>query len=388
MKKALIISDVDSLHTVNFINSILINNKTVEKIDLFSTCYDCNVRDEYREFYINNNINIIYTGINKCDYKLINRIRYIIKKTFSLLLLTKNNHYCYCFILYCSLPSAIWGYLCAKKTNKIIPVFWGGDVLRNNRLNDLFFNKMLSSSYKIIMPNINSYDIFNKKTNNKYINKTVVIQYPQKMIHSLLEAEENLDVKNYKEMLGLPSDKKIIICGHTATRAENYLEIIKELQKCESTVLQDCFFVFMMTYSPEEYRSYQTEVETALEASTLNGVVFKEFIPYKEILKLHYLCDIHITAIVTDAFSCFLQEELFSGSILLYGKWLNYYEIENDDFFAIPFEKISDLTACFSDVIINYDFYKNRSIVNRQGIINLASEENILKEWNRQVFNK
>lgn len=388
MKKALIISDIDSLHTVNFINSILIKNKTVEKIDLFSTCYDSNLKDEYRDYYIRNDISILYAGVSKCNYKMINRIRYIIKKSLNLLLLIKNRKYDYCFVLYCSLPSAIWGYLCAKRNIKIIPVFWGGDVLRNNRLNDLFFRNMLSSSYRIVMPNINSYDIFNKKTNKNYIDKTVTIQYPQQMVSSLLEVENKIDIKKCREIFHLPSNKKIVICGHTATRAENYLEIIEELQKCESTVLQECFFVFMMTYSPEEYRSYQKKVETALETSTLNGIVFKEFIPYSDILKLHYLCDIHITAITTDAFSCFLQEEMFSGSILLYGKWLNYYEIENDDFFAIPFEKIHDLSACFSEVITNYDIYKNKSMINRQGIIDLASEESIIKEWNRLVFYK
>ena len=67
---------------------------------------------------------------------------------------------------------------------------------------------------------------------------------------------------------------------------------------------------------------------------------------------------------------------------------MNYYEIENKDFFAISFDSIPDLTNEFSRTILNYTEYKERAKCNRKGIINLASEEVILREWNKEVFNK
>lgn len=388
MKNALIIGSPDSIHSKNFIESILINNKTVNKIDFFSIDYDCDIKAEYKEYYKENNVHIICMESKKYKINAINKIEYISKKTKCLRNLLKDNEYDYCFVLYCGKYNAMWSSLFVKKFKKLIPVFWGGDVLRNNHLENYFYKKMLNSSYEIVMPNENSLRIFNEKTEHKYSNKTVVIQYPQKMIPSLMGSELNLNINACKEKFNLPLNKKIVICGHTATRAENYLEVIEALQKCDSKVLEECYFVFMMTYAPEEYFKYQQEVEELLFESKLNGIVLKNFIPYDDILSLHYASDIHITAIKTDALSCFLQEELFSGSILLYGKWLNYYEIENKAFFAISFDSIPDLTNEFSRTILNYTEYKERAKCNRKGIINLASEEAILKEWNKEVFNK
>lgn len=388
MKSALVIGNLDSIHTINFINSILVNNRTVDEICLFSTDSNGSYKrkKEYIDYYAKKNIQVVSTDLGFQKNKILRRVSYTIKKTTALYKILRKNKYDYCFELYCSEYSAMWGSLFSKRFEKLIPVFWGGDVLRNNKLNDVFFKKMLFSAYKIIMPNINCLKTFDQKTNYRYSDKTVVIQYPQKMVPSLKETEANVETNECKMKFHLPLDKKIVICGHTATRAENYIDMIRSLEKCTDVVLGGCYFVFMMTYSPEEYFSYQREVSEVLEKSKLNGIVLKEFMPYEEILKLHFASDIHITAIKTDAFSCFLQEELFSGSILLYGRWLKYYELENDNFFAVPFDKIDRIADVFSDVINNFEDYKNRTKRNRKGIIDLASEEAILKEWNQYVF--
>lgn len=63
----------------------------------------------------------------------------------------------------------------------------------------------------------------------------------------------------------------------------------------------------MMTYAPGNYQYYQNKISNLLRDSKLNGKVLKTQIKYKDIPKLHYACDVHITTIKTDAFSCFLQ---------------------------------------------------------------------------------
>lgn len=386
MRTALIIGSPDSIHTINFIESILIKNNKVDKIDLLSVDHDCDIKEEYRLFYEKNHIRIISSKTRLRLNRNTKRIDYFVRKTTALYKITKKTKYDYCFILYCSLYNAIWGGMFKRHFSKLIPVFWGGDVLRNTRLKSKAFKKMLIGSHRIIMPNLNSMRVFNEKTNSKYSDKTIVIQYPQKMVSALERTEHVLNINECKKLFGFPLDKRIVICGHTATRAENYEEVICNLEKCRKDVLNNCFFVFMMTYAPEEYQSYQKEVSNLLDSSKLHGIVLKDFIPYDNVLKLHYAGDIHITAIKTDALSCFLQEELFSGSILLYGKWLNYFELENEAFSSYSFNELYELPELLNDVVDNFEVYKENAKKNRQGIIELASEYAILNEWNEKVF--
>lgn len=386
MRTALIIGSPDSIHTVNFIDSVLINGNKVDRIDLLSIDHGCKIEEEYRLFYEKNQINIIFSDTKFGFNRLAKKIDYILRKTMALFHLTRKTRYDFCFILYCSQYNALWGGMFKSHFSKLIPVFWGGDVLRNTKLKSNTFEKMLINSHKIIMPNLNTMRVFNEKTNSKYSEKTLVIQYPQKMVSALEQAEQNLNTNECKKLFGLPCDKKIVICGHTATRAENYEEVIRNLEKCREDILRKCFFVFMMTYAPEEYHSYQKEICSLLDSSKLNGIVLKNFIPYNNVLKLHYAGDIHITAIKTDALSCFLQEELFSGSILLYGKWLNYFELENEAFSSYSFNEICELPELLNDVIDNFEKYRQDAKKNRQGIIDLASEQAIINEWNEKVF--
>lgn len=386
MRTALIIGSPDSLHTINFIDSILIKNNKVDKIDILSIDHSCDMKEEYREFYEKNHIHIISSRTKFGLNEITKRIEYFLRKTYDIYRITKRTKYDYCFILYCSQYNALWGGMFKSRFSKLIPVFWGGDVLRNTKLKSKAFKKMLVGAHRIIMPNLNSMRVFNEKTNSKYADKTLVIQYPQKMVSALKETEQNLNIAECKELFGFPLDKRIVICGHTATRAENYKDVICNLEKCREDVLSKCFFVFMMTYAPEDYHSYQKEISDLLDSSNLHGIVLKDFIPYDKVLKLHYAGDIHITAIKTDALSCFLQEELFSGSILLYGKWLNYFELEDDAFSSYSFSEINELPEILNDVVDNFEEYKQNSKKNRQGIIGLASESAIINDWNEKVF--
>ena len=111
--------------------------------------------------------------------------------------------------------------------------------------------------------------------------------------------------------------------------------------------------------------------------------MLKEYLNYDKMQKLHSVSDIHITNIKTDALSCFLQEQMLAGSVLLYGKWLKYLDIETPDFYAIPFEEIGQLSNTLVSVVDDFKNHKNKSKINRSGIINLASEEVITSEWNK-----
>ena len=73
---------------------------------------------------------------------------------------------------------------------------------------------------------------------------------------------------------------------------------------------------------------------------------------------------------------------MLSGSIIIYGKWLHYDDIENENFFALPYNHINDLSGILIEVINDLDNYTKLSVKNRNGIINLASEQTVKNQWN------
>lgn len=387
MNKILIVGAANLQHTVNFIDTLLIDNPE-NQISVFNTEYNCTLVPEIKSFYISHKVKIVNTENLSCSRNLkIRAILNLIKK--SRMLHNEcclNKSYDMCFILYCSWQSSLWISMYYKYFKKVFLVYFGSDVLRNRKLTNYFFSKMNRMAESIILPNLNTLKFFNTKTNNKYATKSYVIQYPKKIVSTMLKYKTLHEREKDRIYFNLPCDKIIVLCGHTATVAEQYEEMIESLKKCRKDILDKCFFVFMMTYAPSDYQSYQIKISNLLKESNLTGMVLKTKIKYEDMPKLHYACDIHITTIKTDAFSSFLQEELLAGNILIYGKWLNYFEIENNQFFTFSINRFEELTDTFNDVIENVESNLEKSKCNIKGIMNLASEDVVRREWNRIVF--
>ena len=385
MKKILIITAANSQHTVNFINTLLLDDAG-NRITLFNTEYNPELESDFKSFYTANNVKVVCTyNLSKAKNRLIKALSNLIKMGRTL----RNEcgiagRYDMCFILYCTWQAAIWVSKYHKYFKKVIPVYFGSDVLRNKELTNRFYSKMNRVAEHIILPNLNTLEKFNEKTGNVYANKSCVIQYPKKMVANMLGYQPFSNKERDRAFFDLPPDKVIVLCGHTATAAEQYEAMIDALSKCRNDVLDKCYFVFMMTYG--DGIEYKNKIENLLTESKLNGKVIKKRIKYEDMPKLHYTCDVHITTIRTDALSCFLQEELLAGNILIYGKWLNYYEIENDSFFAFPINSVAELSDTLNNVIDKLDENIEKAKINIKGITELASEEAIRGEWNRVVF--
>lgn len=388
MKKSiLILSSSDSRHVYNYIDIVLADRKIFEDITIFNVDYVEKTPTAFEEYYNKRNIEIINHKIwLKFDIPVLKSAYSFLERSLVLYKHLRQKKYDYIIIHYCSWQSMQWVNWFKGYFKHIIPVFWGGDVLRNKKVNSRQYKKVYDSSDVIVLPNAHSLNMFNQSTSHKYKNKAILIQFPTKMVRTFIEAEKSMPNKmDVLQEYGFPNNRLIVICGHTATRAERYESMVEELVQLPNDIKNKCYFVFMMTYSPEEYQSYQETIERLIHKNGLYGCVLKEYLSYEQIQRLHYISDIHITNILTDALSCFLQEELLAGAVLIYGKWLNYHEIETSDFYAIPFENINELKTTFEDVVVNFRFYKERSAINKDGIIKLASEESILKAWNKYL---
>lgn len=387
MKKILIIGAANLIHTVNFIDTLLVGEEQYH-ITVFHTAYHKDLAPEHAAFYERHAIRILNTeGLNPSRNTKINAVVNFLRMGRTLGRSCRQEaRYDLCFVLYCSWQSSLWTTAYHRHFSRVVPVYFGSDVLRNRRLTNCFYRRMNGLADRIVLPNLNTMKNFHERTKDAYRDKSYVIQYPTKMVQTMLSYQPLSDKRRDRAFFGLPADKTLVLCGHTATTAEQYEAMIDSLSGCRSETLQKCFFVFMMTYAPGDYREYQERIARLLEQSPLRGRVLTERIKYEDMPRLHYACDAHITTIKTDAFSCFLQEEMLAGNVLIYGKWLNYYEIENDRFFAFPIHTIEELGSTLDGVVEQMEQNAERSRINVEGIIALASEEAIRQEWERIVL--
>src|SRR5690606_31344940 len=94
-------------------------------------------------------------------------------------------------------------------------------------------------------------------------------------------------------------------------------------------------------YGPSYLREYQNKIRNLLKEKSLDGMVMGDYLVQNELLKLFLCNDIYITTITTDAFSGVMQENLYCGAMLIYGRWLKYYELEDGAIVAHSIEKVT-----------------------------------------------
>lgn len=386
-KTAILFGSPESVHIQRFIALLLSKEDGFDEIVIFKNSATERMSERDAAFYESRGIRILCCEpkayANRSLKGILNYLRgqRLLKKY-----LREHGQFDYCMVHYLSWQRVMWVNATRKFYKRIIPVFYGGDVLRNKYLDTHTYGCFLRNSSHIVLPNQNAYHVFQNKTKGKYTAKSHTIQFPNGVCERMLLQSAAIIPEMAKEAFGLPQNKRIVLCGHTATRAERYEEMIAELEKCNRETIENCCFVFFMTYAPDDYRTYQAEVEGRLSKTALNYVILKEFIAQENMVKLHYAADVHITTIRTDAFSCFFQEEMLAGNVMLYGKWLNYFEIENDDYFVFPIESFAHLSGVLDDVVANYEAYAEKSQMNKIGLQKLKSNDSIKESWRTKIF--
>ena len=122
MKKILIIGAANSQHTVNFINTLLVD-EIENQVTVFNTEYTSDLIPEINSFYTNNEVKIINTeNLSRSKNGKIRTVINLIKMQKSLYAECRlNKEYDMCFVLYCSWQSAIWISKYNKYFKKIFP---------------------------------------------------------------------------------------------------------------------------------------------------------------------------------------------------------------------------------------------------------------------------
>lgn len=364
------------LHEYNFMKFVLPDDNITFYSD---TGHSEPSNKEIEQYYKNHSVKVV--DAKKFD-NINNRLFRIVLNLFSgirMIIKSRKIEYDYCFISFLSTRRAILSFFLPKR-RKTILIAHGSDILRKTNFNELFFNLMLKKSYKIIFNSENVQNQFVKHYGNKFVDKCEYIPFPSSSFERVDNAVNGITALDAKKEFNLPIDKLIVICGHTSTFEEQFELLIPALENISDEVLNKCHFVFPMTYGNGDYVKYRDMIESMLSNSKLKYSVLHDYCTVDEMARLHLCSDIHISSIKTDALSIFMQEELYLGSRLIYGKWLDYPELRKNDISFDTFNSFQDLPLVFENVIYHNDFSVPAN--SREQVRQLKQISRIVNSWN------
>jgi hypothetical protein len=378
----LLLGDLQSVHILNFVKVLKEVNKdaNITIFDLGNSQYK---NDEASQFYAENQIKTI--SDNQFKVIMQNNIFNKVPKVKTLIYIKKLQkkllrlgEFDYCFVHFVD-NLKVRMVEDNPKLKNIIPVFWGSDLLRNN-LNKPHFIRFFKRAKKIVFNTENMKGKFLETFKASDTSKLHVVKFPIKsfeIIDNILTTTSKRELRN---KLNLPSNQLITICGHAGSRAENHLEMIKNLKLLDTSAKEQMLFIFPMTYGESDLEAYTHEVKTYLENETdLNFLILSNYLDNRSMIEYMVVADLFINCIKSDAFSATMQENLYSGSFVIHGDWLNYVEFEKHEIFTMKLSSINELPDVLSNLSIQND--KEAIQSNKEKIKKISSFESITKNW-------
>lgn len=383
--KILIIGDGNSIHIYNFVR-VVFSDLAKVSITLLDMKSKGQVNKEIYDFYADNNIEIVLN--NDLAHVIKNNMLRKIPKINTFIYLFKLSRkvkklgkFDYCLIHFVHRTKAALTVINRNQYERIVPVFWGSDLLRNSKIGTKVFEKLFQISYKIVFNTENMKYQFKKHYGTRFEDKFEVIKFPTLSFDLIDSIENGISKDDLRQNHNYPLDKHIVMCGHAGFKAEQHMELIDAISKCNENVLKNCYFIFPMTYGEEDLIDQQKLVKSMMVKYGIQGKVLCDFLATEEMLKIVMCTDIYINVIKTDAFSGVMQENLYTNSYLIYGKWLNYYEMEASEIKAQPIDNISDVTSALEYAVTNYELIKLELGINKKLISNISSPKSIKRIW-------
>lgn len=264
-----------------------------------------------------------------------------------------------------------------KKCNKLIVTIWGSDYYRTSQEDKNLQKNILEIADNINFGNENTLINFNNYYNKLYANKLSICRFGLIQLE-YIKAFRNDDKFKIKELLSLPKDSVIITCGYNASPAQNHLRIIESILKVKKKLLNNCYFLFPMTYGD---KNLVLSISEKLKESKINYRIYDEFLSEEDTAKLRLASDIMIQVQTTDQLSGSMQEYLYADNVVITGKWLPYSIFKNKGMYFIEVDKIEDVGNKLVYSAKTLHKLKNKCSKNKEIIWNMTSWEKAINNW-------
>lgn len=372
--KYLVVSDAGSMHVYNFIK----NNLMGRGWEIYVLSHSVvPIPNLYMQFYKENNIKVIST-IEKSYANKTGLIYKLRKLYFKYKCLRQLGSVDVCHIHCLASSSCLLYLLIRKRIKHLILTFWGSDILKNRKGESFLQKKCFPYADCITLSTERTYNVFLKKFGSFYKDRLYLVRF---ISGALKDIKFNLNCytrKECKEYLGFPTDKYIVMLGYNADPDQHQDKCVNALRNIDNKLKNQIYVVVPMQYARSN-QVYIDKVKDALSVSGFPYCVLEKYFDSKEMAILSIATDIYVNVRATDAFSCCMKEQLYSGTYMIQGDWLEYIELESIKW---PIEKISSieqLANALSTIIKKYP----ESIPKRQCDLmwKLFSPEGVRTQW-------
>lgn len=350
--KFLSISDASSMHTYNYMKYILAT--TNYDITIFSISNKA-IPEEYKSFYKERNITVVHAldadSPLATSTKLLKRItKFFIKIS----VLKKLGKHDICQLMYINPSGSLLLRLCRKNYRFILLTYWGSDILQiNTRL--IFFQKLiLKYADAITLCTGKMFRKFKEVYGNKYDSKLHKVNVIVGTLENIKRIHEEVGVCQSKAYYQLPQDKKCVMCGYNGASAQQQDTIVAMLSSLEEQYKKDIHIIMPFMYGCADFK-YITKVKKLLENSGISYTIIERYLSYDEMAKLSLATDIYLQLRFTDALSASMQEQIYAGSVVIRGSWLEYDELENTELPIYKIDSMDELNRTIISVLDNFE---------------------------------
>lgn len=376
MKSILIIANFASIHIYNFVKNTIDSEQC--KVHGLSMSPISSIPNEYLDYYNSKGISLTEEATLSSDN---NRTKII--KIFKQL--KGMGIYDVLHIHYVKHLYAPGIFLLRKKYKRIVLTFWGSDFYRSSCITRAFTFPLLRVADKMsfITPNMRD-DFMNKSLFHVGLRKkTTVLDYGNMLFPYIDSAKELImkDKTGAYSSLGLLSDRITITIGYVGRPQMQQKEAVEAiLHKINSTIIDNTQIV-IPAYGMKEDTYY--DLCKMLDESKVCYRIIPDFLGPNEVALLRSITDIFIHPQTTDAFSSSMQECFYANAVIINGEWLQYKDAQEAGSFFLQFKTFDDLPKILLDAVNNIDYYKQKSVVNKQIMMDLCSWDRWCSEWKK-----
>ena len=377
-EKYLIIGDSNSVHIYNYVKNILIpNNYEVHLLTLSILP----IKDMYYKFYLENNV--IIHSVNKNNSTTLNLTKKnVFKRTIfffkKILLITELPKIDICHVHSVYKTSLIMVKYFRYKFNKILLSFWGGDIEDTNsyviKLRKNVFEKADKITVTVEKTKIEFREIYGVD----YDSKLAVCRFATEGIEHIKEMSKIYNTTQCKEILGFNKDKIIITCGYSAYAAQHQDICLEQINLLGKDLKEKIQVIVPMQYGRFDQK-YICRVKEISKKCDYDIKIIEEYYSGEKSSMLAMATDIYVHVRDTDAFSNALKEHVYSGNVVIKGKWLKYIELDERKADIISINKLSKLNEVIKELLeSNIDFSNKKTF---DPLYDLYSKKSTYQQW-------
>ena len=378
--KYLVIGDSNSMHIFNFVKTFLIPRGYEIHLLTLSTQ---RVREEYRQFYKENNITLHsvaekgYKGLDKTDR--VHRLLNLWRKT-RLMKEIPQVDVCHVHSVYkTSLAMLLQN---KNKFKKLILSYWGSDIRDKSEAVLELREKCFDIADAITVTVEQTLNDFREIHGNKYDDKLSICRFATDGLNCIKGLSKSVSREDCRNSYDVPEGKVVVTCGYSATPEQRQEKILEQLIKLPEDLKSRIYAVVPMQYGRSN-QQYIDRVESLAQASGFPCLVLEDYVPFEMSAKLAVATDIYLHMRDTDAFSNALKEHVFAGSEIIMGNWLKYIELEKMGADFIGVDSFDEMRNVLQEKLNSYELKDNINLFNP--IYELYSTESVVGQWGKVV---